>query len=231
MKPSPHPAHSKQQQGAIALMLVAMIMLAVTTAIITALPPDQQRSALQQNTQIELAEASQAVFGYGLRPQINGANEPLSLGTLPCPDNDGDGISDVLMSQCITARGWLPYRTLGLSRYRDSNGHVLWYAINPNFGATNTTPKDLTDATLTLDGTPVAAIIIAPGAALTLPFLTQQRRDSHNAANVNHYLEGRNAQANPTQFETRQDDEHNDQLHGIPLTSFRTAVENASSLP
>lgn len=98
-------------------------------------------------------------------------------GRLPCPESlnsistsrEGQAASVPPCSNTVVVVGRLPWETLGVDKILDSDGEPLWYALSPGFRAS---PINFgTPAQLSLDGTAVVAIIIAPGRAFNSQFL------------------------------------------------------------
>jgi hypothetical protein len=125
-------------------------------------------------------------------------------GSLPCPAPDESGIAVPAVS-CASAStggglggewknrvGFLPWRTLGIPPLRDADGALLMYAVSDNFrnDSANAINSRDTAGQLSLvgSGTPVIAVVIAPGQPLTS--LGQDR--SVSPFRASDYLEGAN---------------------------------------
>jgi len=88
-------------------------------------------------TAAALAQAKEALIGYAITYSDTHPGEV--FGYFPCPDTNGDGISQ---SPCGSTGqavvGLLPYATLGVPVLRDADGECLWYAVS---GAYKNLPK------------------------------------------------------------------------------------------
>lgn len=106
-------------------MTVAMALLLKALNLSTVAPSE----AAQQTV---LRQAKEALIGYALSyAEINANQIP---GYLPCPDQDGDGLSDAPCGNVNqSAIGRLPWRTLGLPALRDTAKECLWYAVSGNY--------------------------------------------------------------------------------------------------
>jgi hypothetical protein len=139
-----------------------------------------------QHNQRVLNEAKQALLLYAYRyPELFDRGP----GRLPCPDTDTNDLGTPNPGPaCIAAAnatvGRLPWNADGMEFYdaRDASGERLWYAVSnkfANFVAANAINSD-TEGSITVydqngaviyDGganTGVAAVIIAPGPAISL---------------------------------------------------------------
>lgn len=224
ISPSQRPPGNKQR-GAVILILVTVIVLTLTTVVVSQLSINRQQLNRGDITAQALSAAREALIGYALRQ-----NPP---GVLPCPDNNGDGQQETTIGGCVTQRGFLPFRTLGLSQYTDGSGTQLWYAVEPNYTAgTPAIAKNSSNTSgLTLDGASVAAVILAPGSF----FPPQQRppndfsgslSGANSAANTaDEYLEDVNADSNRDTYEIASSDTHNDAVIGINVQTFWTLIE------
>ncbi|MCP5213018.1 MAG: hypothetical protein H6998_19040 [Hahellaceae bacterium] len=217
-------ALNRQQQGAALLIILTVIVLTLTTIVVSSLSINRQFIDRNLESNSRLNAARDALLGYSLRQPIPG--------TLPCPDNDGDGLEDVVLGGCATARGFLPFRSLGISRMFDKSGGQLWYAVETNYTlGTTTPPKNSASASgLTLDGISVAAVIIATGQPLSGQARPANDFSGFNAANsavnhVNDYLEGVNADGNPDTFQNNRSDTNNDIVLGIEIGAYWATVE------
>lgn len=200
----------RNRQSGIALtVILTIILLAVTASLITVLPINEQRTGRIQNNGLLLEQANQALLGYALEHTIPG--------TLPCPDNNGDGLENPQGPNCATQLGLLPYRTINMPRSVDGSGALLWYAVELNYVANAGLRNPSTISTLTLNGNQQAAIVIAPG-----PALDGQGRAELVIAD---FLEGVNADANLSTYDNIVTDSQNDQLLGIPKNRFWSLIE------
>ena len=132
-----------------------------------------------------------------------------------------------------TETGFLPWHTLDIEELKDGSGAPLWYAVSDNFrsGSSNLV-NSTTHGTLGLDacaagGDDIAAVIIAPGPALTgqnriaEPYSASEYRDLAGT-----YLEGQNATVGDNCFSRQNDATHNDQVLVITRRELMAVVEH-----
>jgi hypothetical protein len=124
----------------------------------------------QQRTTDARAQAKEALIGRA----VSDDNRP---GSLLCPDTDDDGAAELFVgSDCPSYIGRLPWKSLGLTDLRDSNGERLWYALSNRFRdhgtaepINNDTKGNRTvysESTATTLTTEAVAVVFAPGASL-----------------------------------------------------------------
>lgn len=206
------------QRGVALLILMTIILLAISTALVTQISVNDRRSQRPIDDAAVLDLVAQSLLGYALRQTVSGE--------LPCPDTNGDGVADPQGFGCVDQLGLVPLRTLDLAELTDSTGAPLWYAVSLDLLANSGTIKNSsTNSSLTLDGIPVAAVVIAPGAALG----TQSRTNLIAAQ----FLEGVNADADRDDYVNVLSDTQNDQVLAIRRESVWSLVEskvNASAL-
>ena len=170
----------RHQRGAALLIAVALLGLLAIATLARALSAPADNAA-QLATERALARASDALAAYGALGNVAG-NHNNSPGALPCPDIDGnDGESDFSCSGHI---GRLPWKTLGMGPLLDGAGECLWYARSATFSnniqtsqrgssadkppLNPATPGGIVEVSaLGPTGARVAAVIIAPGRALS----------------------------------------------------------------
>jgi hypothetical protein len=151
-----------------------------------------------------LKEAKQALLQYAYNHPVTSPTNR-GPGRLPCPDIDNDGDAEVSFF-CINATvpmvGRFPWDQEELNFYdaRDASGERLWYAVSNNFAQTG--PPVINSSTqgsisiydqagnLQYDGTlnGVAAVIIAPGAAIARNGVMQNRVTANENIPI-HYLD------------------------------------------
>ncbi|MFH1815305.1 MAG: hypothetical protein ABIF28_14250 [Pseudomonadota bacterium] len=170
----------QRQRGAALLIAIALLgLLAIATLARALSSPAGTDSELA--TERALARARDALAAYGALGNRDG-NQLNSPGALPCPDLDNDGTSEELSSLCDSHIGRLPWRTLGMGPVLDGAGECLWYARSATFSnniptsqrgdsadrpALNpATPGGIVEVSAAGVGPRVAAVLIAPGAAL-----------------------------------------------------------------
>ncbi|MCX7156470.1 MAG: hypothetical protein NTW45_08520 [Rhodocyclales bacterium] len=179
-----------------------------------------------------LTQAREALLGYAITYRDDHPTEV--FGYLPCPDRDGDGISDPNSDGfCATADGkaeigLFPYKTLGLPDLRDTEGGCLWYAVAGNFKAVPSGTKAImnwdTQGQFSILGSDSAARTPAPdvsggegGAAAVVfaagtPIGTQSRRPTGSLPcrlNMRSVNPDASANPNPTQVADYLDGNYN----------------------
>ncbi|GEM_PF-3795504 len=146
------------QQGAVLLVLL-LVFFSVSFYFYpnrASLTIAQMQLNLQTQRQQRLLQAKAALLGRAL-------SDNNRHGSLPCPDNNGDGLADLLHGkQCPSDFGPLPWRTLGLdNHYRD-----LWYGLAKDFYDADTGKTLNSDENFTLlkvnGKTDVIALVIEP---------------------------------------------------------------------
>lgn len=160
-----------------ALLLFLLIMITVAAGfLVSAFEPSSQSVRGTTDRKV-LQQAKEALLGHALSYAAINPNSP--PGYLPCPDFNGDGLSDAPCggaNQSVLGR--LPWRTLGLGPLRDSSGSCLWYAVSGRYkaapaGAVSTEADGqfllFDDALNSLNGpnqeAAAIAVVIAPGSA------------------------------------------------------------------
>jgi type II secretory pathway pseudopilin PulG len=203
------------QRGAALLVLLMLILTGLAVALVSRGAPGAARNTLDQEQALlaAVAQAKQALIGRAAR-------NPGQPGALPCPDTDNNGAAQAFAgANCPANTGRLPWLSLGLPPLFDSSGEILWYALSPSHREHNSAQplNSETAGQISVDATSdVAAVIIAPGAALT-----GQNRSSNNAAD---YLEGANADGNDT-FTAITGAAANDRVFILTRAELMAAVE------
>jgi hypothetical protein len=129
------------------------------------------------------------------------ANRP---GSLPCPDTNDDGVSELLAgNMCPSYIGRLPWQTLRLPDLRDSTGERLWYVLSQAFTDSSAAVVNSdTQGTLVMTGLAPAAnaiaLVVAPGTALG-----GQDRSAVGRNVAANYLEDENSNAANTTYVAR----------------------------
>jgi hypothetical protein len=202
---------------------VAVILVGLATAALTALltfaSPAGSSLYFERQTDEALAQARLALIGRAAADD----NRP---GSLPCPDTDNDGVAELLSgNECPSYIGRLPWRTLGLPDLRDASGERLWYALSRSLRDDNSAQPINSDTAgdLAIIGPSaaidVAAIVIAPSAALT----GQNRAANPNSAA--HFMEGENNDGNNTYQTATTSPAFNDRLLAITRNQLFNVVE------
>lgn len=119
------------QRGSAAMALLAILMIALATLIISATSAERLNVERQQKTALALGAAHDALVAYAVSVQPDThAKRP---GDLPCPDLDNDGDAELTCTDVSQRLGRLPWKTLKLADLRDGDGERLWYALSTNF--------------------------------------------------------------------------------------------------
>ena len=118
----------RNQQGAVLIIFVLLMILALSTALLTGINPNKTKLALTEKTLNHLATAKSALIAYARLSDPDKTPTGLQQRYLPCPDIDGDGLEE---TPCGTsaAIGWLPWQTLGLPPLKDASAYCLRYYI------------------------------------------------------------------------------------------------------
>lgn len=199
--------------GAALLILLAVIVVAFAVTLTSAISINGIRNTATKKSINAMQTAKQALEGFALR------QEP--IGALPCPDTNQDGFANTSGGDCVSLLGLLPYKTLDLPRLRDGYGNALWYAVEQNLSLNNASLKNPSiSTTLHLGGRFMAALIISPNRELG----NQVRSTPYNADD---FLEGVNADADLSRYARVIDDQHNDQILELDLSSYWTLIQPA----
>ena len=133
------------QRGAALLIMMTVLVLTLVTLLLSGFDKGSQTISRDLNTINALSEARQALLDFALLSDTV-AGSP-GVGYLPCPDRNGDGLSDEPCGNPgESVEGWLPWQTLGHKPLRDSDHVCLRYAvsgdykISPPVPLTTTTP-------------------------------------------------------------------------------------------
>lgn len=118
------PPASRQRGAALLVLFVVLIVVAASVGAAT-LRQAARGDARSQRQERAMAMAADALRGRAFQQRC--ANPALPADQLlPCPD--AAGVEGHAGATCAgTARGWLPWRTLGLPPLRDASGTCLWY--------------------------------------------------------------------------------------------------------
>lgn len=123
-----HCSSKYSQQGAVLIILVVLMVLALSTALLTGLSTTKTKLSQSEKTLNRLAEAKSALIAYARLSDPDKTPTGLQQRYLPCPDTDGDGLEE---TPCGTnaATGWLPWQTLGIPPYKDASGYCFRYYV------------------------------------------------------------------------------------------------------
>lgn len=225
------------------MAMLAILILGMAWWAVTALNTPVDRTAQDRlyNARI-LQEAKSALLGYvAHRAAMTTENDP---GRLPCPEaagNIGTANEGIAAGNCtLPAIGRLPWRTLGIDKWRDVAGEPLWYVVSPGWtkpnAATNTVINSNSTGQLTLDGTgDVVALIIAPGRPLQIDASAgctarvQRRTTPAPTIDFRDYLDCENASSpvNTTFISTGPSASFNDQVLSVSGLEMLPGIEAA----
>lgn len=120
------------QRGAALLIMMTVLVLTLVTLLLSGFDKNSQAILRDQNTINALSEARQALLDFALLSDtVTGSP---GIGYLPCPDQNGDGLSDEPCGAAgVSVEGWLPWQTLGKKVLRDSDHVCLRYAVAGNY--------------------------------------------------------------------------------------------------
>jgi hypothetical protein len=205
-------ASRRAQRGVALLGLLAIAVMVFAYVLTSRLNAASRFVGIDRDSNAKvLSQAKQALIGYmAQQAAMPGENNP---GHLPCPEapaNFGTVNEGIEASFCAApAVGRLPWRTLGLGKLVDAAGEPLWYAVSvgwhrPSSAATLTINSDSPSGQLNMNGTAsgdVVAVIIAPGAAMTVQASADctawtQTRATAGVPDLRNYLECGNDAAN-----------------------------------
>jgi type II secretory pathway pseudopilin PulG len=182
------------QRGAAFIVMLVILVMGVATVLVSSLSSAGLRIARDEKTAEVLAQAKEALIGYGV-------SDNTRPGELPCPDLNNNGSLELgvdytggIGNPCTSLIGRLPWKTLGLPDLRDASGERLWYAVSDPFHSGDSTPLNShTAGTITQQDTSggtlqsgVIAIVFSPGQPLAVH---NQVRSTANENNYSHYLE------------------------------------------
>jgi hypothetical protein len=186
--------YPRRNQSGYALLLAVLAFMGLSGAVAVGFT-QQARHDLEQVRYLHnkrvLEEAKRALLQYAYNyPVTSGGTE--GPGRLPCADTDNDGSSNPGACDAVGRFPWAEL-ALGLNDLRDADGQRLWYTVSSSFAVnTSTIVNSDTSGTLTVrapggnvmyDGSNpdslinygIAAVIIAPGAAIDRNGTTQDR--------------------------------------------------------
>lgn len=202
----------RTSRGFAFIVLLAFMTVGALYLFVSQLDAAAIERRREEATTRALAEAKAALIARSVLDN----NRP---GSLPCPDADSDGNADGMVgNQCPSHVGRLPWRTLKVGDLRDGFGEQLWYALSSSLRDDNSAKpiNHLTPMAMTLDGTGVAAIVIAPG-----PPIGDQARPSNTVAD---YLDGANGDGDSAYVSTPPVPNRNDRLLAISRSELFSAV-------
>lgn len=187
-------------QSGFALLIFLVVLMGMGGLLIVGFTQQVKKEVdvgrFKHNREV-LEQAKQALLMYAYNyPEISLASGGFARGPgrLPCSDIDNDGEANTAFGDCI-ALGRLPWNEPGLNLedLRDASGQRLWYAVSDRFATNvpggniinsdsfgNITVRDqseniIYDGSVTVAGSGVAAVIIAPGAVTSRNGIAQDR--------------------------------------------------------
>lgn len=121
------PAPSFQRGFTLTEMAVVLVIVALLISGMILPLSAQQDIRYVAETQKQLADISEALYGYA-------ASHTASDGKpyLPCPDTDGNGTENRTGPACTNQEGFLPWADLGLAR-QDAWGNAFRYRVAATF--------------------------------------------------------------------------------------------------
>jgi Tfp pilus assembly protein PilX len=208
-------------RGIALLVMLAIILVAFTTIAISRLSVNSLEQQKRIKATQALVQAREAMMAFA----VSSAPVP---GTLPCPDGDGDGLSDPLngTGNCTNQLGLVPFRTLSIPQPLDDTDTSIWYAVADEYSRliAGATRNSSSTSTLMLNiNQSMAFILFSPN----YPLLAQVRTSKTPlVATVAQFLEGDNGDvATPNSYTDLRNNTQNDQVMGVPVRAFWTAVE------
>jgi hypothetical protein len=236
----------RAQRGAVLLIMLAIVGLGASWFLVSALNAETggiEAQRKKHNAEV-LARAKLALIGYvAAQAAKSGENNP---GAFPCPEGaafvgvdatEGTAGGTVGAPTCVSV-GRLPWRTIGLDKLVDSTGEPLWYVVGPTWRKTTTTTLTTinsgTAGDITVDGSSVVALIIAPGMPIdaqaatgcTARQQTKFRTAPSATMNASDYLECFDS-ATLVFSSTSGSTVRNDQLVSISTAEVMPAIEAA----
>lgn len=251
MKRQVIPHSSKHQHGLVMIAMLLLVFMAGTSMYFVSMSDHHGDIKNMVSHNNEMVTAKEALIAYAMNYadiHPTSATDNLGPGRLPCPDIDRDGDPEESCDGGTELIYRLPISVeksgvndqFYFSRaYTEGPPNAeysqFWYAVSPDFAASNATTYTLnsaTDGLLTMDNkNDYVAVIIAPGE----PHNGQSRTTVENRNNRDNYLEAPNnctsigvfsnyPDPNPTDPACEYIGEFNDQMIGITRTELMTAV-------
>ncbi len=201
----------RKQRGVAVLVILALLLTVFTSVIIAKVSVNNSRVDRSRETAAVLQEAYTALLAFAATQNV--------IGTLPCPDTDGDGLENLSGNSCSNSVGQLPHRELGTGALRDSSGSLLWYAVESSYsvrGGVVARNSSLNNS-YQLNGRAVVAVVIAPGEALS--------GQVRVPVSTTGFLEEENANASVNIYAQSLSDTNNDILLGLDRAVFWQSME------
>ncbi len=127
MKRSAHNTTSIHQCGSVIMIMLLILILGSASFLLTKLSKGDARQPANIASISDIGAVTKSLIGYAL------ANNQC----LPCPDTNGDGLSDTPCGTGAPIAGTLPWVSLGLGA-QDSWGRRLRYVVDPDFTSSGT---------------------------------------------------------------------------------------------
>lgn len=151
----------RRQRGVALLMLLVLVTLTTLATFLRHLTPEANAASRQRRTELSLAQARAALYGFALRyrdlaqaqdPDASGADDRAMYGYLPFPDlgssrnnnpscagegceaNYYGGLAFDANGMPPTVVGRFPWKTLGTEVLRDGAGECLWLIVSGSHG-------------------------------------------------------------------------------------------------
>jgi len=157
------------------------LVIFIATVFLTGVDRSSQQLKKRNKTNKALASAKELLISFALLSDKQFPAAP-SAGYLPCPDTNGDGVSNVPCGVVgASVEGWLPWQTLGSKPLKDGDTVCLRYVVSGNYKINPPSPLVAAPPTLghlvvhdqnnivSLGETPAdygLAIVFAPGQPL-----------------------------------------------------------------
>lgn len=173
------------QKGAALLLFFFGLIMASATVFVVALSNRSPQQQDDMRVRRGLQQAKMELLGFAAL--YSDSNPGKGPGRFPCPDTNNNGASNCNTTSSL---GRLP---TNINRTDNGIDQQFWLAVNPAYQdkTTDTPINTSTNGVLTLDGSEVVALLIAPGPTVA----SQTRFSAGNRTNVANYLEGGNATA------------------------------------
>jgi len=185
-KPTNLPSSKQHQRGAALLIAMLVVVLGLVTLLTFRSERKGPELEAERKTALALAKAKEALLGAAILD--NGGGNP---GRILCPDQNNNGQSQGAAcgftppATGLVVLGRIPHQTLNIDEKRDTANERLWYIVDKEFRSKPSLINSNLTPSLLLNGQPVVATIIAPGAALA-----NQNRPSGGGNVYSDYIEG-----------------------------------------
>jgi hypothetical protein len=236
------PHNNKHQRGLVMIAMLLLVFMAGTSMYFVSMSDRHGDIKNIVNYNNEMVSAKEALIAYAMNYadiHPTSASSNLGPGRLPCPDVDRDGTPEesceggselifrlpVSVQKSGTGDPFYFSRAYTEGPTNTEYSH-FWYAVSPDFAASNDpvyTLNSATDGLLTVNNkNDYVAVVIAPGEVHN----NQSRTTDSNRNNRNNYLEAPNNNTDTGIFSSYADnvDDFNDRVMGITRSELMTAV-------